>query len=92
MISRKGQLSTNRIDRDYPHQVALPSDRLRGADYVTARLFADQLSLAPLGHAFFRNDQYFTVWCFGERADAEAFREKFGGEIIAPNDRPQWPG
>src|SRR5262249_15782337 len=29
-----------------------------------------------------------TVFCFAERAHAEQFRERFGGEFIAPKDRP----
>jgi hypothetical protein len=32
------------------------------------------------------------VFCFAERAHAEQFRERFGGEFIDPKDRPKWPG
>ena len=29
------------------------------------------------------------VFCFAERAHAEQFRERFGGEFIDPKDRPK---
>lgn len=92
MVYRKGELSTKTIDRDYPYQVALLAERTLGGEYIRARLFADGLSLAPRGHTFRRGDQLFNVWCFAEQTDAEAFASKFGGAIIAPKDRPKWPG
>ena len=42
-------------------------------------------------HTFVRGDRYYTVFCFAEREHAELFREKFGGEMIHPKDRPRWP-
>lgn len=91
MVYRKGELNTAGIDRGWPHQVALLASRTHGAEYVTARLFCAQLSLCPRSHAFLRDDDYYTVWCFAEAAHAEAFRARFGGEIMDPKDRPRWP-
>ena len=89
MVYRKGEQSTKPIDRGWPHQ-ALAAERTLGGESVRARLSADGLSLAPRGHTIRRGD-LFNVWCFSKRADAEAFALKFGGEIIAPKDRPRWP-
>jgi hypothetical protein len=36
--------------------------------------------------------EYIKVWCFAEEADAQKFIERFGGEMIAVEDRPRWPG
>jgi hypothetical protein len=47
------------IDRQWPHQVALPA---------------------------------FRFFCFADRAHAEQFYERFGGEFIEPKPRPKWPG
>ena len=91
MVYRKGELSAKTIDRGWPHQVALIAERTLGGEYIRARLFCG-LSLAPRGHAFSRDGQWFNVWCFAEREHAEAFAAKFGGEVIAPNERPKWPG
>ena len=53
---------------------------LRGTVAMRARTF-----LPPRRHDF-------DVFCFAERAYAEQFRERFGGEFIDPKDRPKWPG
>jgi hypothetical protein len=92
VIHRRGELSKGKIDRDWPHQVALPASRCIGRNYVTIRLFCESLSLCPRGHTYRRGDTDMNVFCFAERADAEKFRERFGGDFIDPKDRPKWPG
>ena len=94
MVYRKGELSKGTIDRNWPHQVALPACRCGGGNYVTIRLFCEehQLSLCTRGHSFRRDDQDMLVFCFAERDHAEQFRARFGGEFIDPKSRPKWPG
>jgi hypothetical protein len=41
VIYRRGELSKDTIDRDWPHQVALPAARCTGRNYVTIHLFCD---------------------------------------------------
>jgi hypothetical protein len=91
MVYRKGELSSKEIDLYWPHQVALPSQLLVGESYVRVHLFCEGLSLCPRGHHFRRNDTDFTVFCFSERAHAEKFLTRFGGELIDPKHRPKWP-
>jgi len=52
---RKGELSKAAIDRNWPHQVALPEYRCSGHNYVTIHLFCEGLSLCPRGHFFYRD-------------------------------------
>jgi hypothetical protein len=59
---------------------------------VTIRLFSECLSLCPRTHSFRRDDTDMLVFCFAQRAHAESFRDRFGGEFIDPKDRPKWPG
>jgi hypothetical protein len=92
VVYRKGELSKGTIDRDWPHQVALPADRCLGGNYVTIRLFCEGLSLCARGHSFRRGNIDMNVFCFAEQAHAEQFRNGFGGELIDPKDRPRWPG
>ena len=92
MVYRKGELSKGTIDRQWPHQVALPAACCTGGNYVTIRLFCEPLSLCPRTHAFRRSDQDMIVFCFADRAHAEQFRERFAGEFLDPKDRPKWPG
>jgi len=91
VVYRKGELSKARVDREWPHQVALPADRCSGRNFVTIRLFCEGLSLCPRGHCSHRDSIDFNVFCFAERPHAEQFQSRFGGEIIDPKDRPKWP-
>jgi hypothetical protein len=72
------------IDRDWPHQIALPAYRCLGHNYVTIHLFceAQGLSLCHRGHSFRRDDTDMLVFCFAERPHAEQFQARFGGEFI----------
>ena len=92
MVYRKGELSRAMVDSRWPHQVALPAAGCSGASYVSIRQFCRDLSLCPRGHTFRRNDVDMNVFCFAELAHAQAFQRHFGGEFIAPKDRPKWPG
>jgi hypothetical protein len=94
VVYRRGELSKHTIDRDWPHQVALPAYRCTGGNYVAIHLFCggDGLSLCPRGHSFYRDGTDINVFCFAEREHAERFRERFGGEFLEPKDRPKWPG
>jgi hypothetical protein len=50
------------------------------------------LSLCKRRHSYRENDVDMTVFCFAERADAEQFHARFGGEFLDPKDRPKWQG
>ena len=89
MVYRRGELSKHMIDRDWPHQVALPAYRCTGGNHVTIHLFCADLSLCPRGHSFYRDRTDLNVFCFAKREHAEQFRERFGGEFIDPKDRPK---
>ena len=92
MVYRKGELSKGMIDRQWPHQVALRGDHCAGHNYVTIRLFCERVSLCQRGHTFRRDDIDMNVFCFAERAHAEQFQARFGGEFIDPKNRPKRPG
>ena len=64
MVYRKGELSKGTMDRQWPHQVALPAARCSGHNYVTIRLFCECLSLCPRTHSFRRDDTDMLVFCF----------------------------
>jgi hypothetical protein len=92
VVYRKGELSKGTIDRDWPHQVAIPAARCLGGNYVTIRLFCEGLSLCTRGHSFRREDVDMNVFCFAERSHAEQLQEHLGGEFIDSKSRPKWPG
>jgi hypothetical protein len=61
-MTLKGEITTARLRREWPHHVALP------------------LSSAPRTFRMRRDDLDFVVFCFAKPEDAQAFRERFGGE------------
>lgn len=91
MVYRKGELSKGTIDREWPHQVALPASQCSGANFKRLHEFCSGLSLCRRGHSFRRTDTDYQVFCFAESEHAKRFQREFGGEMIAPNDRPRWP-
>ena len=92
MVYRKGELSKGTIDREWPNQVALRADVVAGRNFSALQEFCRPLSLCPRGHSFRRDSLDFVVFCFADRAHAEQFRDRFGGEFVDPRHRPKWPG
>jgi hypothetical protein len=92
VVYRKGELSKGTIDREWPHQLALRADVVAGRNFPIIQEFCRTLSLCPRGHSFRRDNRDFKVFCFADRAHAEQFQARFGGELIDPKDRPRWPG
>jgi hypothetical protein len=87
MTRRKGELSAKTIDRDWPHQVALPAEQVLGESYRITHEFCRALSLCPRGHTVRRDNTTYSVFCFADPSHAELFRERFRGEHFDPKDR-----
>ena len=94
MVYRKGELSNAMMDRDWPHQVAVPAYRCLGHNHLTIHFFCqgEGLSLCRRRHSYRHNDVDITVFCFANREHAEKFRNRFGGDFLDPKERPKWPG
>jgi hypothetical protein len=87
MTRRKGELSASKIDREWPYQVALPSDQVMGTNYGVTHEFCRGLSLCPRGHSVMWGNVTYSVFCFAEAKHADLFRERFNGERFDPKDR-----
>ena len=94
MVYRKGELTRKAIDRDWPHQVALPTPIPHVAQLRDFCRDAG-LSLCQRTTGFYRAVDRETIWfvcfCFADRDHAEQFQARFGGEFVDPKDRPKWP-
>jgi hypothetical protein len=84
MTRRKSETTRSLLDRNYPHQVAMPADALRGSANSTAMCgLAKDLggSLSP--YHLSRDGRDLRVFCFATVTAAHEFHERFGGEVLA---------
>jgi hypothetical protein len=86
MSRRRGELTSGRMNREWPHQVALPADHLLGKHYDVTYGFCRGLSLCPRGHTVRRDDVTYSVFCFADPTHADPFRERFNSERFDPKD------
>ena len=82
MVYRKGELSKGTMDRQWPHQVALSAFLLHRPQLRDHPPLLRGSVAVPA--PFFRARHDILVFCFAERAHAEQFRDRFGGEFIDP--------
>lgn len=71
----------------WPGKLDIPGDACSGEQHATVLEFNRGLSVAPRGHAFFRDDKWHNVFCFAERADAQKFLDRFGDEWFDSSTR-----
>ena len=91
MVYRKGEMTKATVDREWPHQVALPASQVSRDYYVILNFCKDErLSLCGRGHSFRREKVDYVVKCFATKDDADKFTERFGGEYMTPKTRPKF--
>jgi hypothetical protein len=86
---RKGEIGLSQIRRQWPHRVELPADAVRGpANSAATWGLAKELGGAPYPLAEFHDDCHFSVFHFKTAEAAQAFHDRFGGELL-PLDEPR---
>ncbi|WP_157173626.1 hypothetical protein [Pseudaminobacter salicylatoxidans] len=82
--------SPARIDREWPHQIALPDDMCCDHNFTLIAAFCRDNALSfqtRRVQAVWPNKRYqdMRLHCFAKREDAELFQSHFGGEFFNPN-------
>jgi len=86
MTRRKGEMTRSRLNREFPHHVALAADKVRGLEVsATVRKAAGNLGAHALTYHETRGDNLdFVIFCFADAHNAEVFARVFGGELLKP--------
>lgn len=93
MARRSGPPSPAKIDREWPHQVALPDDLCAGHSHQIIREFCAAHGLAPVTRSVQaiwadRKEEQWRLHCFSDPDHAALFRNHFRGiEFIPARDR-----
>jgi hypothetical protein len=88
MGRRKGELSSSTINHEFPHQVMVLAAFCAGKEGgEKVRIALEGLSVCGRHHSVVKNDEWQTVFCFSDKAHADLFRERFGGEPFDPSSR-----
>lgn len=88
MTYRKGEMTSAQLNRDFPHQVALPADRCSGKNHDLILLACANLEVVPRHHSVRHNDSNYIAYCFADLQHADGFRAIFGGEKFNPKSAP----
>ncbi len=86
-MRRKGELSPAQIDRNWPHQIVVPADIAAGFAGAAVHQVCKELDGCPRHHSFVHDGVWYLVYCFAKPEQAEAFRQRFGGEPFDPKRR-----
>jgi hypothetical protein len=82
MIRGRGQSPRRMVDRDFPHQVLVSADLVRGLILNKVDHFHTQMGIPMKSHLIRRDDFWWTIYCFANRRHADAFHLIFGGELF----------
>lgn len=77
------------IDRDWPHQVALPDDLCTDRNFTLITKFCQDRGITHQPRqvqAIWANGKYenYRLYCFADEASARTFRDHFDGLIFVP--------
>ncbi|KRE02617.1 hypothetical protein ASE61_15175 [Bosea sp. Root670] len=81
----RGQPTDTQINRDYPHQIAVPLFEGRTMGYVNPS--GPLSSLCRIRFGVSDGVRSYEIFCFGDRGQAEQFREAIKGEDFDSRDR-----
>ena len=86
MTRRKGEITKDGIDRDYPHQVSMPVTVLHGSGGVVIQRFLTDMSVCRRHHSYYVHEpdgssSEHIVYCFKDKMEAEYFSTHIGAVI-----------
>jgi hypothetical protein len=80
MTRARGQPSRTLLDREYPHQVLVLADTVRGKTLDTVTDFHVRLGIPTKSRSIRKDDAWYSLYCFADREHAKLFQVMFGGQ------------
>ena len=87
MTRARGQSSKTVRNRDFPFQVAVVAETVRGKALDRAISFHKVNRVPIRTHSTFVDDNWYDTYCFARRQHAESFQLLFGGDLISEPPR-----
>lgn len=84
----KGEITNAAIDRGWAHQVSIDAESVRRR-FGEIEAFTRELTHAPRGHGYRRNNRDQVVCCFADAQHAAQFAVVFDGREMTPSTRPR---
>jgi hypothetical protein len=81
MTRARGQSSRSLLNREYPHQVLVLSDSIRGKTLDRVIAFHTQRGIPTKTRSARQDDRWYDLYCFADQQHAAQFQAEFGGEI-----------
>jgi hypothetical protein len=86
----KGRAEPSKDRREWPHQLALSAEFLRGKNCIIVQRFCRGLSVCSRNRKYWREGKEYIAYCFASHGDAEFVQMHFGGEFVDPRNLGQW--
>lgn len=83
MTRARGQSSRTILNREFPNQVLVPADSVRGKAFDRVIAFHDEVGVPITSRSARKNDEWYVLYCFAERRHALSFQLMFGGEMLS---------
>jgi hypothetical protein len=71
------------LNRDYPHQVLVPSESVGGKMLDEVFAFHTRLGLPTKTRSIRKDRRWYSLYCFADQQHAVSFQLTCGGELIA---------
>src|SRR5262249_26227329 len=82
MTRARGQSSRTLLDREFPYQVLVQAESVGGDMLDSVVTFHATRGLPTKKRSVRRDDGLWLLYCFAQRAHADAFRHLFGGQVF----------
>jgi hypothetical protein len=87
MTRARGQSSRRLLERDYPHQVLVPAETVRGKTLDRVIAFHSNLGISTRISSIRKEDAWYSLFRFADPNHAKLFQVMFGGDLIQPQSK-----